>query len=199
MSSFASIRVHSRFNSWSLANARPFYHNRGVQLYLIRHAHAAAAADDSLRPLSDRGREECSRLVAFFQRNGALQPAQFWHSPLVRALETARLLADGLKLDHALVETPGLRPEDNPSEIADRIEKLDTIDRLALVGHEPHLGALATLLLRGKDHPVAFDLKKGAVLAFAPAGGTHKKSGRPRWHALWHIEPALLGPPPKPA
>jgi phosphohistidine phosphatase len=187
---------HPRLN---LANARRFYHNRGVQLYLIRHAHAAAAGDDSLRPLSERGREECSRLVAFFQRNGALRPAQLWHSPLVRALETARLLAAGLKLDHALVETPGLLPEDNPFEIADRIETLDTIDRLALVGHEPHLSALATLLVRGKDHPAAFDLKKGAVLAFAPTGGTHKKTGRPRWHVLWSIEPALLGSPPKQA
>jgi phosphohistidine phosphatase len=168
-----------------------------VQLFLIRHAHAANAADDSLRPLSDRGREECARLVAFFQRNGALRPAHFWHSPLVRALETARLLADGLKLDHALVETPGLRPEDDPSEIADRIEKSDTIESLALVGHEPHLSALATLLVRGKVRPVAFVLKKGSVLAFAPTGSVHKKSGRPRWHALWHIEPALLGPPPK--
>jgi phosphohistidine phosphatase len=168
-----------------------------VQLYLIRHAHAAAADDDSLRPLSERGREECSRLVAFFQRNGALRPAQLWHSPLVRARETARLLADGLKLDHALVETPGLLPEDSPSEIADRIGESDTIDSLALVGHEPHLTALATLLVRGKDHPAAFDLKKGSVLAFAPTGGVHKKTGRPRWQALWHIEPALLGPPPK--
>ncbi len=165
-----------------------------MQLYLIRHAHAADAADDSLRPLSDRGREECARLVAFFQRNGALRPAHFWHSPLVRALETARLLANGLKLDHALVETPGLLPEDDPAKIADRIGKSDTIDSLALVGHEPHLSALATLLVRGKEHPVAFDLKKGAVLAFAPAGGVHKKTGRSRWHALWHIEPALLGP-----
>ncbi|HEV8073410.1 MAG TPA: histidine phosphatase family protein [Opitutaceae bacterium] len=168
-----------------------------MELYLIRHAHATAAGEDSLRPLSDRGREECARLVAFFQRNGALRPAQLWHSPLVRALETARLLADGLKLDHALVETPGLLPEDDPAQIADRIGKSDTIDRLAIVGHEPHLSALATLLVRGKDHPAAFDLKKGAVLAFAPAGGTHKKTGRPRWHLLWHIEPGLLGPPAK--
>jgi phosphohistidine phosphatase len=170
-----------------------------VQLFLIRHAHAAAGPDDSLRPLSDRGREECSRLVAFFQRNGALRPAHFWHSPLVRALETARLLAGGLKLDHALVETPGLLPEDDPFEIADRIGKSDTIDSLALVGHEPHLSALATLLVRGKDHPTAFDLKKGAVLAFVSTGSVHKKTGQPRWHALWHIEPALLGPQPKQA
>jgi phosphohistidine phosphatase len=183
----------------SLAKTRRLRHNRDVQLYLIRHAHAAAAADDSLRPLSDRGREDCTRLVAFFQRNGALRAAHFWHSPLARALETARLLADGLKLDHALVETPGLLPEDDPAEIADRIGRSDTIDSLALVGHEPHLSALATLLVRGKGYPVAFDLKKGAVLAFAPTGGVHKKTGRPRWHALWHIEPALLGPPPKQA
>ncbi|MGA3006252.1 MAG: histidine phosphatase family protein [Opitutaceae bacterium] len=168
-----------------------------MQLYLIRHAHAVTAEENPSRPLSPRGREECARLAAFFQRNGALHPDQLWHSPLARSLETARLLADGLKLDKVLVETPGLLPEDNPAEIADRIDKSNTIKSLALVGHEPHLGALATLLVRGKDHPSAFDLKKCAVLAFAPAGGVHKKSGRPRWHALWHVEPALLGPPIK--
>ncbi|HSY54293.1 MAG TPA: histidine phosphatase family protein [Opitutaceae bacterium] len=167
-----------------------------MQLYLIRHAHAIAADDDALRPLSKRGREDCTRLAAFFQGNGALCPAQLWHSPLARALETARLFAGVLKLDHALVETPGLLPEDNPAEIADRIEQLDTIDSLALVGHEPHLSALATLLVRGKPQPAAFDLKKCSVLALAPTEGLHKKTGRPRWQVLWHVDPSLLGPPP---
>lgn len=164
-----------------------------MQLYLIRHADAVAEQENALRPLSPRGRAECQRLVTFFQRNGALHPAQLWHSPLARALETARLLAGGLKLDAALVETPGLLPEDDPVEIVNRLEEMDTKMDLALVGHEPHLGALATLLVRGKLRPVGFEVKKGAVLAFAPAGGVHKKSGRRRWQALWHVDPALLG------
>jgi phosphohistidine phosphatase len=164
-----------------------------VQLYLIRHADAVTERENPLRPLSARGRAECARLVTFFQRNGALHPVQLWHSPLARALETARLLADGLKLDAALVETPGLLPEDDPVKIATRLENMDTNINLALVGHEPHLAALATLLVRGKLRPVGFELKKGAVLAFEPAGGVHKKSGRRRWHALWHVDPALLG------
>ncbi|HZP58713.1 MAG TPA: histidine phosphatase family protein [Opitutaceae bacterium] len=165
-----------------------------MQLYLVRHADAVAEQEDTRRPLSTRGRAECARLVAFFQRNGALHPVQFWHSPLLRALETARLLAEGLKLDAALVETPGLRPEDDPVEIVTRIEEMNTKMDLALVGHEPHLSALATLLVRGKLRPVGFEVKKGAVLAFEPAGGVHKKSGRRRWHALWQVDPALLGP-----
>ncbi|HTQ31578.1 MAG TPA: histidine phosphatase family protein [Opitutaceae bacterium] len=168
-----------------------------MQLYLIRHADAVAEQENSLRPLSARGRAECGRLVAFFQRNNALRPAQFWHSPLARSLETARLLAEGLKLDAALVETPGLLPEDDPVEIVTRIEEMDTSMNLALVGHEPHLSALATLLVRGKLRPVGFEVKKGAVLAFEPAGGVHKKSGRRRWHALWHVDPALFGAPPE--
>ena len=168
-----------------------------MPLYLIRHAHAVAADDDSSRPLSRRGREECAQLVAFFQHNGALRPAHLWHSPLTRTLETARLLADGLKLDHALVETPGLLPEDDPSEIADRIGKIDTIEDLALVGHEPYLSALATLLVRGKPHPAAFDMKKGAVLALVPTDELHKKTGRLRWQVLWQVIPELLGPPPE--
>jgi phosphohistidine phosphatase len=164
-----------------------------VQLYLIRHADAVTDQENPLRPLSSRGRAECSRLVKFFQQNSALRAAQFWHSPLTRAQETARLLADGLKLDAALVETPGLLPEDDPVEIVTRLDEMNTNLSVALVGHEPHLGALATLLVRGKLRPVGFEVKKGAVLAFEPAGGVHKKSGRRRWQVLWHIHPALLG------
>lgn len=170
-----------------------------MQLYLIRHADAVSERENPLRPLSPRGRAECGRLVTFFQRNGALHPVQFWHSPLVRALETARLIAEGLELDAALVETPGLMPGDDPVKIATRLENMDTNMNLALVGHEPHLAALATLLVRGKLRPVGFELKKGAILAFEPSGGVHKKSGRRRWHALWHVDPALLGPPAGPA
>jgi phosphohistidine phosphatase len=165
-------------------------------LYLVRHAHAVAAEEDPLRPLSARGRGEVARLARFLGAAALFQPAQIWHSPLLRSSQTATDLAARLLLsDAVMLETPGLLPEDDPAEFAERLA-LHPRDRdLAIVGHEPHLSALATLLVRGKASPVLFTLRKSAVLALEPTRGTHTKSGHPRWRVRWQIAPELLPAP----
>jgi phosphohistidine phosphatase len=144
--------------------------------------------------LSAQGRETTRNVAAFFQTNGALASVRaVWHSPLPRAKETAVLLAKELRLDALLIEAPGLLPGDDPAWVADRLEQVDRT--VLIVGHEPHLGALATLLVRGKVKPVGFDVKKTAILALEKAGGNHKKSGRACWRVRWHLSPELLNPP----
>jgi phosphohistidine phosphatase len=162
-------------------------------LHLVRHAHAVTAEENARRPLSSRGRDEIARLASFFTLNGAFRPAQVWHSPLLRARQTADDLVDRLELDPLLIEIPGLLPEDEPLLLAERLqEQVGARGDLALVGHEPHLSALASLLVRGKASPMLFTLKKGAVLTLEPAGSEHKKTGLARWRARWHISPDLL-------
>lgn len=167
-----------------------------LNLYLIRHAHAVTAAENPERPLSARGRADLERLSAFFRGNVLLRPAQIWHSPLARARETAILLNSGLSLDAVLVETPGLLPDDDPGEIAERLAAYPAAHSLALAGHEPHLAALATLLVRDRRKPVAFRLRKGAVIALERDEAVHKRSGHPRWRVRWHFSPELIVPPP---
>ncbi len=165
-----------------------------MRLYLIRHAHALSEEENPSRPLSPRGRADTARLASWLRANRSLVPAQLWHSPLERARETTSLLARGLELDAVILETSGLLPEDDPAEIAERLETFPPDTNLALVGHEPHLSALATLLVRGKPKPSAFELKKSAILALEPSGDSHKRIGRPRWHVCWQISPELLPP-----
>jgi len=167
---------------------------RIMKLFLVRHSHALAETDDPRRPLSAQGRETTRRVAAFFQENGALASVRaIWHSPLLRAKETAELLIAGLGLDALLVEAPGLLPEDDPAWVADRLDQAD--QTVLIVGHEPQLGSLATLLVRGKVRPVGFDIKKTAVLALEKGGGNHKKSGRSCWRVRWHFSPELLNAP----
>lgn len=151
-------------------------------LYLVRHAHALDAEDDAVRPLSDRGRKQVRALARFLDESDAFQPEDIWHSGLVRARETAQLLAGQLKLAAPLHEMPDLRPEDDPTAT---VRRLKLVRRpLAIVGHEPHLSALASLLVAGATEPPAFVFKKCCALALEPAG-TH-------WMVRWHISPDLL-------
>jgi len=161
-------------------------------LYLVRHAHAVSEEQDAARPLSTRGIEYTQRLAEFFKQSGTFAPVQVWHSPLRRSRETAEILIRELNLDCGMVETSDLRPEDDPKETAARLSGLMGVEPLAIVGHEPHLSALATVLVRGKVHPTAFEMKKGAVLALERTDEVHKKSGDPRWIVTWHLAPALL-------
>lgn len=151
-------------------------------LYLIRHAHAVDADEDPARPLSKRGRDQVRSLAGFLLRSSAFEPTAIWHSPLVRSRETADLLAQHLKLSAPLSLVRGLEPENDPAGIVGQLKSPP--DRLAIVGHEPHLSALASLLVRGQAAPPAFVMKKCAVLAL---------EGEDRfWMVRWHVSPEVL-------
>ena len=153
-----------------------------TELYLIRHAHAVDAEEDPERPLSDRGRKQVRTLAKFLRRSGVLQPREIWHSSLARSHETAQLLARGLHLGAPLVLAAGLEPDDEPAEIA---RQLETIRHpIAMVGHEPYLSALTSLLVAGPQGRAMFAMKKCAALALDGSGA--------RWQVRWFVTPELL-------
>jgi phosphohistidine phosphatase len=151
-------------------------------LYFIRHAHALDALDDDARELSPKGERQIERLAKFFGQTTAFRPTEMWHSPVVRAGETARRLARALPLKIRLAEVDGLRPESDPSDIVPRLAHAP--ERLAIVGHEPHLSALASLLLVGQTMPPVVVLEKAAVIALEGEASY--------WAVRWHISPDLL-------
>ena len=151
-------------------------------LYLIRHAEARNSAPDDLRPLTPLGHAQVGRLAGFLRGAGAFRPAEVWHSPLVRARETAAGLHRELGLKVPLREVPGLRPEDDPEVLQADLGGLRT--SLALVSHEPFLSSLASLLVTGSAEPPRFLMKKTGVLALEPAGRF--------WVVCWHLDPDLL-------
>jgi phosphohistidine phosphatase len=145
-------------------------------IYLIRHADAVSDEENPARPLSARGREQVAKVCGILGKAGGFKPREIWHSPLARSLETAELLAKGLKLSAPVVLRPGLEPEDDPSKVAAILEK--EAGDLAVVGHEPHLGVLACLLVHGPSRaPMFFHFPKAGVLAL------HKDGSK--WKAEW--------------
>ncbi len=153
-----------------------------MDLYLIRHAHAVDAEEDPARPLSDRGRKQVRVVTNFLDQSEAFEPAEIWHSALARSRETAQMLAHALARDAVLTSTPGLEPNDDPDAIVRRLKKFDRA--LAIVGHEPHLSALATLLVAGPDKTPLFLLKKCSVLRLEGTGA--------HWQVRWQVSPELL-------
>jgi Phosphohistidine phosphatase SixA len=81
-------------------------------------------------------------------------------SPLVRARQTAEILAAALDPRPSLVNVDSLAPDGTYAVVIADLEKHARKARLALVGHEPMIGELAARIL-GSRHPIEF--KKGAV------------------------------------
>ncbi len=151
-------------------------------IYLVRHAHASDSADDAARKLSDRGHKQMKKLARLLEPSGAFQPAEIWHSPLVRARETAELLKNLLRLDGPLVEHRDLEPGADPAVIARKLGR--ATKPVAVVGHEPHLSALASLLVGGATEPVLFTVRKATVIALESTGDG--------WSVRWQVSPDLF-------
>lgn len=167
-----------------------------MRIWILRHAHALAAEDpseaaDARRPLSKSGRAATRALGRWFRHAGLLRETKaLWHSPLARAVETAEIFRAAAQLRAPLREVTGLGHGDDPEIMAARLEKLSG-PPVILVGHEPHLSALATLLVSGRTRPVQFELKKGAILALERVPQRHRNRRR-RWIARWLVAPELV-------
>jgi diacylglycerol kinase (ATP) len=121
-----------------------------LELYLVRHAVAAERGpdypDDAQRPLTPEGVSRWRRSVAGLREFGLILDLVL-ASPLVRARETAELLAAGLKPKPRLVECDALAAGRKTAEVLAVIAKYAAAPRpptpIALVGHEPDLGGTA--------------------------------------------------------
>lgn len=140
-----------------------------MNLYLIRHAIAEEPGDapDELRPLTEKGRKKM-RKIARALSTLEIRPNLVLTSPLVRARETAEILADALRLiDDKIVETEFLMPGGDPQQLIEKINsEFPGLETIALVGHEPALSSLASVLLTGMPD-VELVFKKGGVCALA--------------------------------
>jgi phosphohistidine phosphatase len=120
-----------------------------MDLLVIRHGQAeprGGGASDAARRLTDDGRRKMRR-GARGLRNLVPELGALVASPLVRAVETAEILAD-VYGGAAIEQTPLLEPEREPKELVDWLAGR-TEATLAIVGHEPLLSHAASFLLSG--------------------------------------------------
>lgn len=151
---------------------------RGVEVFLIRHA---AAVDETLelrdpnRHLTPHGREQARSLGDRLRWHDCL-PTHVWTSPLVRAVQTAELVAAGLQLPVAVDVLPALAPEAPVRAVLAALQRLPADAQVVLVGHEPGLSGIAAKLL-------------GAELGtLAKAEAVRISDGQLRWRFLWNAE-----------
>lgn len=134
-------------------------------VYIVRHAPAgdrdsARWPDDSLRPLTKKGERKFALAATGVARIGE-PPAVVLASPYARAWRTAELLTEHAGWP-APAECTALAGQRDSSAIVSVLAESDA-DSIALVGHEPQVSELLSLLLTGDDALVPAPFRKGAV------------------------------------
>jgi len=123
-----------------------------MRVFLVRHGEAAQMSPDGERPLTAAGRDEVARLAAWCAAHG-VAPAEIRHSGLLRAAQTAEILAARLSPNTAARKVRGLAPDDDAAPLA--AELVHETHAVLLVTHMPLVGELAALLVR-RITPLSF-------------------------------------------
>jgi len=136
-----------------------------MKLYLVRHAIAENRSpdheDDNLRPLTEKGKEKMERIAGGLRKLG-VEPDLIVSSPYVRASQTASILAKTLKYKEEFIYSDFLVPMGEPDDMIGEINEKYSVDELMLVGHEPSMSMLASVLLAGNPN-ISINFKKGGV------------------------------------
>jgi phosphohistidine phosphatase len=151
-----------------------------MRLYLVRHAEAierSGATPDASRYLTPKGRT-AFRKIARRAREAGIAPEVIFTSPLLRAVQTAEILAERLKHEGPVDVANELSPGFDDRALRSLLAGAGNLAEAAFVGHEPDLGDLAALLLSLRGD---FPLRKGAVVALEVEGTAQRGAGKFLW------------------
>ncbi len=164
-----------------------------MELYFLRHGLAGQHGDphykdDSLRPLTLKGRKEIHR-AALGMRAQGLAFDLILSSPYLRAKQTAEAVAKVYKIKAQKIHlTENLLPPAKPRQLLKDIKALGPSRHVLCVGHEPHLSVLVSSLLNNEG-PLNIDFKKGGLCCLNVEGPV----SRPLALLRWLLTPQQLG------
>ena len=156
-----------------------------MDLYVLRHGIAEDRdyrkfPDDRDRPLTHRGIRRLEWQVKGMNAVN-LTPDLAITSPLVRAVQTAEIVLEGLVRSCPLVVSEALAPSADPHDILEGVaESHSSLASVMVVGHEPHLSRLVSLVSSG-TFEAAVRMRKGSLCKLRVPGYSFQPRGQIEW------------------
>jgi phosphohistidine phosphatase len=169
-----------------------------MKVLLIRHGQAvdeAPGLGDTGRWLTEKGRKITRKVGRWLGKSDKRRPAAIWTSPLVRAVQTAEIVAEATGFEGEIKACSELLPGRDPGDLIKRITDEPPEGLLCVVGHEPSLSLVASALLG--DIGVS-SLKKSAALALTWDPTTSKGTASFLYDPAEKKPKKRFGPPPAP-
>ena len=156
-----------------------------MELYILRHAIAeerssATRGGDSLRRLTVEGAGKMRRGARGMKAMG-LSFDLILSSPYLRAKQTAEIVANVFGLEKKLALSATLTADGNPKDLVDELKRSHSKRKsILLVGHEPYLGRLISLLISGSAS-LPITLRKGGLCKLVVEGMRYGRCAEMEW------------------
>jgi phosphohistidine phosphatase len=138
-----------------------------MNLYILRHGLAAdrgasPSSKDADRPLTPKGKRKLWRIASAME-NLDVSFDLILFSPCLRARQTAEIVAEAFESPKKLRLCEALAPDGSMKNLIRFLDRLRPSPKgVMLVGHEPYLSGLTSLLVSGESD-FRITLKKGGV------------------------------------
>jgi phosphohistidine phosphatase len=161
-----------------------------MKLYVVRHAQAepnAGGISDEARQLTDRGKERMTQAARGMRRLG-LEFDAILTSPLARAAQTADIISEAYDHEPAPQILAALATGVAPAQAVAALAPYAKSEQVMIVGHEPQLSAIVSILLTGASDRVTLEFTKGGCVALELS----EKPERGASELLWMLTQSQL-------
>jgi len=167
-----------------------------MKLYLLRHGEAgdrkSDLEQDATRTLTRGGRKDIL-IVADTLKALGLSFDTIASSPLKRAEDTAKIVAERLGLSRRLKKWKELEPTSDTSLLLTKLSGLGIGSAILIVGHEPQLSTVVGEITSGR--PTRLALKKGGLAKINVDEFRPRISGELQWLLTPKIVKRVAGEP----
>ncbi len=156
-----------------------------MKLYILRHGIAVEPGTpgydtDAERPLIPEGERKLGQIADAME---ALELSfdLILSSPYLRARQTGEIIAEALKAHKKLELSDSLTPGGSTKKLVELLNRLQpSPESVLLVGHEPYLSGLISLLVSGKAGS-AVVMKKGGLCKLSTESLQHGRCAALEW------------------
>ena len=131
-----------------------------MRLYLVQHGDALTKDVDPERRLSDQGRADITRLVAWLLTN-EVAVSRIYHSGKTRARQTAELLGSVLEAGGEILSAEGLGPNDPPKVFLKRLQNVD--EDTLIASHLPFVARVLSQAVTGSPDQQLVTFRPGSI------------------------------------
>jgi len=154
-----------------------------VYVFLVQHAEARKKEEDPERHITEKGKEETTKIARFFTENIGISIDKIIHSTKTRARETAEILAQYIKPRKGSQEEADLEPLADPKIWAKKLGEIE--ENIMIVGHLPHLSKLTSILLCGDPDVEIVRFRYSNIVCL-------ERTEEGKWILNWIIRPDII-------
>jgi phosphohistidine phosphatase len=162
-----------------------------LDLFILRHGYAGNRLSDPIkdtkRQLTVSGKKEIVEIAKSLKKLG-VKFNIIYSSPLARAFQTAKIIAEENKFTKQIEQSEELKPSGSKGFLYNKLSKLNIDSVILIVGHEPYLSSMINDIISNNKYSNNIILKKAGLSRIKITSTVPTLKGE----LIWLLTPRIL-------